>query len=40
MIKATLDTFNKLDCVCNNAAASKGLGTGRKLFTRGCSSDA
>jgi len=26
MIKATLDTFNKLDCVCNNAAASKGLG--------------
>ena len=26
MIEATLSTFNKLDCICNNAAASKGLG--------------
>ncbi len=26
MIQATLSTFTKLDCICNNAAASKGLG--------------
>jgi NAD(P)-dependent dehydrogenase (short-subunit alcohol dehydrogenase family) len=26
MIDATLSTFTKLDCICNNAAASKGLG--------------
>jgi NADP-dependent 3-hydroxy acid dehydrogenase YdfG len=26
MIEATISTFNKLDCICNNAAASKGLG--------------
>jgi NAD(P)-dependent dehydrogenase (short-subunit alcohol dehydrogenase family) len=26
MIDATLSTFTKIDCVCNNAAASKGLG--------------
>ena len=26
MIEATLSTFNKLDCICNNAASSKGLG--------------
>jgi NAD(P)-dependent dehydrogenase (short-subunit alcohol dehydrogenase family) len=26
MIEATVSTFNKLDCICNNAAASKGLG--------------
>ena len=26
MIDATLSTFHKLDCICNNAAASKGLG--------------
>ena len=25
-IQATLSTFTKLDCICNNAAASKGLG--------------
>jgi NAD(P)-dependent dehydrogenase (short-subunit alcohol dehydrogenase family) len=26
MIDATLSTFTKIDCICNNAAASKGLG--------------
>ena len=26
MIQATLSTFTKIDCICNNAAASKGLG--------------
>ena len=26
MIQATLSKFTKLDCICNNAAASKGLG--------------
>ena len=26
MIDTTLSTFTKLDCICNNAAASKGLG--------------
>ena len=26
MIDATLSTFKKIDCICNNAAASKGLG--------------
>ena len=26
MIQATLSSFSKLDCICNNAAASKGLG--------------
>ena len=26
MIEATLSAFHKLDCICNNAAASKGLG--------------
>ena len=26
MIQATLSTFTKLDCICNNAAASKGFG--------------
>ena len=26
MIEATLSSFKKLDCICNNAAASKGLG--------------
>ena len=26
MIQATLSAFTKLDCICNNAAASKGLG--------------
>ena len=26
MIQATISTFTKLDCICNNAAASKGLG--------------
>ena len=26
MIQATLSSFTKLDCICNNAAASKGLG--------------
>ena len=26
MIDATLSTFTQIDCICNNAAASKGLG--------------
>ena len=26
MIETTLTTYTKLDCICNNAAASKGLG--------------
>ena len=26
MMEATLSSFTKLDCICNNAAASKGLG--------------
>ena len=26
MIEFSLSTFNKIDCICNNAAASKGIG--------------